>query len=449
MTPTKSRLTDEEAEAAVLSAIIEPVGLSSDEFSTLMGLKPAFFWAETSRRLYATVQAMWSEGKHLDSSSVMFEAAKNEVAPLTVMQLLSGAPAVTGNRVEYYVDRIRDAHTRRTLTQAAREVISRIDDGEETDAASDALVSALQKTTSEARGPVTIGIAMNNALDLAEKARERRTSGRRSEFPSSLVEIDEKVEYRRGGLYINAGRPGMGKSAFMTQEIESFARALVHCLLFSLEMPADQVAMRMCGIVSGIHVSDAMRGVFDDIEALKRGLSKISALNEYVHIDDDPCVTVEAIERKAPIMHARGKCGAIFVDYLQLIEPSAETKGKNGTREQQVAHISRRLKLLAKSLSVPVFALAQMNRESEKRKGGEPTLADLRDSGAIEQDADCVMFPFRYGKYDEKRGDAAAIIIEKNRNGSTGKVDCRWSGKRMCFLELHDSDDDSLSECPI
>jgi replicative DNA helicase len=143
-------------------------------------------------------------------------------------------------------------------------------------------------------------------------------------------------------------------------------------------------------------------------------------------------------------MHARGKCDAVFVDYLQLIEPTAG-KGKNGTREQEVAHMSRRLKLMAKSLNVPVFALAQMNRESEKRKGGEPTLADLRDSGAIEQDADCVMFPFRYGKYNEKAGDVSAIIIGKNRNGETGKVDCRWSGKRMCFLELHDSDEEQVS----
>lgn len=440
-TLTKARLTDAEAEAAVLGAIVEPVSLTSDDFSLLMSLKPAFFWSEENRRVYAVTQALWSEGKHIDSSAVMFEVVKQGGSASSVVGIVATAAPAIGSRVTAYVDRVRDAHSRRALTAAAREVIARIDDGEETEAAADGLVAALQKTTTEGRGPVTIGVCMSAALELAERAKERRENGRRSAYPSSLMDIDERVDYKGGGLYVISGRPGMGKSAFMTQEMVSFAQLSKHCLLFSLEMPGDQVAMRACGILSGIHVSDAMRGVFDDMPRLRLGLSKIAALNEFVHIDDDPCVTVEAIERKARIMHARGKCDAVFVDYLQLIEPTAG-KGKNGTREQEVAHMSRRLKLMAKSLNVPVFALAQMNRESEKRKGGEPTLADLRDSGAIEQDADCVMFPFRYGKYDEKAGDASAIIIGKNRNGETGKVDCRWSGKRMCFLESHDSDED-------
>lgn len=445
---TKARLTDAEAEAAVLGAIIDPVSITSDDFSLLMSLKPGFFWSEENRRIYAVAQSLYASGKHIDSSAVMFETVKQGGSASSVVSIVAEAPPAIGDRVTAYVDRVRDAHARRTLTAAAREVIARIDDGEETETAADGLVAALQKTTSETRGPVTIGMAMNSALELAEKARERRLNGRRSAYPSSLVDIDERVDYKGGGLYVISGRPGMGKSAFMTQEMVSFSQLSRHCLLFSLEMPADQVAMRACGILSGIHVSDAMRGVFDDMARLKLGLSKISALNEFIHIDDDPCLTVETIERKARIMHARGKCDAVFVDYLQLITPSAGG-GKNGTREQEVAHISRRLKLLAKSLNVPVFALAQMNRESEKRKGGEPTLADLRDSGAIEQDADCVMFPFRYGKYDEKAGDASAIIIGKNRNGECGKVACKWSGKRMCFMEPHDSDEDSTADYPI
>ena len=127
---TKARLTDAEAEAAVLGAIIDPVSITSDDFSLLMSLKPGFFWSEENRRIYAVAQSLYASGKHIDSSAVMFETVKQGGSASSVVSIVAEAPPAIGDRVTAYVDRVRDAHARRTLTAASLEFIARIDDGE-------------------------------------------------------------------------------------------------------------------------------------------------------------------------------------------------------------------------------------------------------------------------------------------------------------------------------
>jgi replicative DNA helicase len=153
-----------------------------------------------------------------------------------------------------------------------------------------------------------------------------------------------------------------------------------------------------------------------------------------IRIDDTSGVTVEAVCRQARMMHERGQCGCVVVDYLQLLAGSG---GSGAQRHEDVAHMSRQLKALSKDLAIPVIAVSQLNRASEQRKGGEPMLSDLRESGQIEQDAAVIMFPHRPSIHDDRMPKHQAfVIVAKNRYGDTGRVEVEWQGKESRFVPL-------------
>jgi replicative DNA helicase len=232
-------------------------------------------------------------------------------------------------------------------------------------------------------------------------------------------------------MIVLAARPSMGKTAFVCNVAEAIARKdNVGVLLFSLEQSNLELAERFLCIVAKVNGHDLRSGNLTAEQRDKLMMASDDLARLPMFIDDKPGRTIGQIAALARRLHRKSPLGVIIIDYLQLVEP----EDKNAPREQQIAGISRRLKFLAKELRVPVIALAQLNRGVELREDKRPRLADLRESGAIEQDADMVMFLHRPDQYDpEDRPGEAEIIVAKHRSGPTGLVRLTWRKEYMRF----------------
>ena len=254
-------------------------------------------------------------------------------------------------------------------------------------------------------------------------------------FSSGFTDLDEKLNGFQGSeIIILAARPSMGKTALVCNIAESVvADSKKGCLIFSLEMSKLELAERLLCIRAKVNGHRLRAGTIDEVEleALMNAASQLSQTPLF--IDDQPGRSMPQIGAVARRLKRRFGLSIIIIDYLQLIEPD----DKMAPREQQIALITRRLKYLCKELNIPVIALAQLNRGVELREDKRPRLADLRESGAIEQDADVVMFLHRPAAYDpEDRPGEADIIVAKNRNGPVGSITLSWLSESMRFGNL-------------
>lgn len=266
--------------------------------------------------------------------------------------------------------------------------------------------------------------AFPQLIQMVEDKSIKIASGEISGLQSSLNIINKAVGgWQKSDLTIIAGRPGMGKTAFMIQQIVDMVQQGLSCAVFSLEMSAEQIAGRVVNNYTQI----------PNYAILRKGMSseEWSTFNHYkktlqslrIHIDDTPAISISSLRLKAKMFQLKYGIDIIFIDYLQLMSGD----GKASNREQEISMISRSLKAIAKELNIPVIALSQLSRKVEERSDKRPMLSDLRDSGSIEQDADEVIFLFRpeyYGieywgnEYNsEKTDNQVEIIIQKNRQG--------------------------------
>lgn len=256
--------------------------------------------------------------------------------------------------------------------------------------------------------------------------------------PTGFVEIDDMTSgLQKSDLIIIAGRPSMGKTAFALNIAEYAAlEARIPVAFFSLEMAKEQIALRMLSSVARIDSQRIRRGFLGEPDWPKLVAAAGRLSDAPIYIDDTPAISVLEMKAKSRRLKAEVDLGLIIVDYLQLMRSS----GFKESREQEISEISRSLKALAKELSVPVVALSQLNRKVEDRANKRPQMADLRDSGAIEQDADLIAFIYRdevYNKSEEnpERG-IAEIIIGKQRNGPTGVAKLTFQEKFARFENL-------------
>lgn len=263
-------------------------------------------------------------------------------------------------------------------------------------------------------------------------------------IPTGLPDLDRMLAggMRPGELIIVAGRPAMGKSALALGIATFVARLGTAVLVASYEMSRTQIGQRLLSIEAGVNISTLRAGKGSltgaDWERLAQAGDNITRLPIYVDVSPGPIMQIKACTRR---LAREAPLGLLVVDYLQLM-PAA---GKHDTREREIAEISRSLKLLAKELDLPVIALSQLNRAVENRSDKRPTMADLRESGAIEQDADIILFCYRDAVYCDacKSPDRictkghekdAEIIIGKQRQGETGMVKCHWRGETTQWL---------------
>ncbi len=291
-----------------------------------------------------------------------------------------------------------------------------------------AMIASSSARVDELRPLSTISSEALQHLEGRQKSRQR---GECVGVATGLQRLDARSGgWRAGQLIILAGRPGMGKSAVMLHFARAAAKAGVPVCIFSLEMPAEQLAGRMlvggsCVDATRYRTGEITSGEWRQLEVASEELSGMP-----IYINDRAGMSMRQIRAQCRVMQKRGNCGMVIIDYLQLLE--ATTSNRNSTREREVAEMSRSAKLLAKEFGVPVILLSQLSRKIEERADRSPQLSDLRESGAIEQDADMVLFIDRPALYDVKEiatangvisSDGVGILhVAKNREGGLGRI---------------------------
>ncbi|MDA1026198.1 MAG: replicative DNA helicase [Planctomycetota bacterium] len=285
--------------------------------------------------------------------------------------------------------------------------------------------------------------SLNVLLDEVMKSIENSDGSRFSGVPTGFGELDELLNgFQRGELLILAARPSMGKTAFALNIAEQMAVAGHPTAIFSLEMGKQQLVQRMLCARGRIDSQRLRRGQLRD-EDYKRLMAACNDLSDApVYIDDTPGLTLLQLRSKARRMKDRHDIGAIVIDYLQLMSAG----GRVESRQLEVSEISRGVKAMAREINVPVLCLSQLNRAAEQREGHRPRMSDLRESGAIEQDADVVMMLHREEYYHKGEPDwadqnpdkagIAEVIVAKQRNGPTGVVTLGWNAQSTRFQDL-------------
>ena len=344
--------------------------------------------------------------------------------------------ASTSGNAEVYAKRIKEMSLRRKLIETAELSIEKcFDRSLGTDDVMDEVERDIFKVTEQriTSDYKNIEVVINNTMDdiNAWFKTKKAVTG----IESGFIELDEQLTgFQKSDLIIVAARPGMGKTAFALNILNHVAvRKKIPALFFSLEMSANQLGLRMICIEAMV---DSQRVRTGDIEPeeLKKIFEVSNKLSQApIYIDDSPSATIMEIRAKARRLAQRIPLGMVIVDYLQLISSISKVD-----RHLQIAEISRLLKQLARELRIPVIALSQLSRAVESRSDQVPTLSDLRESGAIEQDADVVMFIYREDKVkkDSNKRGIATIIVAKQRNGPVGEKDLRFWGKYTKFSNL-------------
>lgn len=249
--------------------------------------------------------------------------------------------------------------------------------------------------------------------------------------PTGWKYLDKYIGgYNEGDLIVVAGRPGMGKTAIALTLTKDFALQNFKALFLSLEMSNEQLAKRYLSLIGDIENWKIRNGRLQETE-INKVIHTANHQTIEFYIDDDVDTSLAQIKAKAKLHKSRKGLDLLVIDYIQLI------KGTKANREQEIAEISRGLKLLAKELKMTVIVLAQLSRKSEERADKRPLLSDLRESGAIEQDADIVMFPFRPMYYEQEKPEVedAELIIAKNRNGECCTIPATFTGSRTMYQE--------------
>ena len=354
-----------------------------------------------------------------------------------VKSILEAKSANSGS-ARHYGELIRNASKRRTVAKLCQVLMEQATGGGEIEESSAALSKALTElssTKSHFKMPLS---------QSADELRSRLHALRNGEIVIDLLksgfsDLDEITKgLRAGQLIIVGARPGMGKTAFALElSLQIATNSCRRVLFFSLEMSSDELSERAVASGAQVNLSRLQTGDLTDDELVRVDEVVLGLHNTDLVLNCDPMVHVADIRLAALKEQAKGKLGLIVVDYLQLM--GGNGKGKSAeNRQLEVAEISRSLKLLARELEVPIIALSQLSRNLEARNDKRPQLSDLRDSGAIEQDADLVLFLFREELYDDKSENKGLVevIVAKHRNGPTGKAVLWFEPEFMRFGDL-------------
>lgn len=425
-----------EAEQGVLGSML----LSNEMIDEVVEiLKPTHFYSDAHQKLFGAIMRLHDRGIRGIDAVVLGEelTSANELEDVGgleyLLQILAAVPHAAHAR--YYADIVRDKATQRALTYACNEILAECyEGGRET---TDVLASAEQKIFSilEDQADVEKTELHDILMDAWDRISSRlEKGGEISGLTTGFVELNKILNgFHPTEMVILAARPSMGKTAFVCNIAEASARAGAGVIVFSLEQSKLEVAERLLCIRSRVNGHRVRAGELDEVEQ-DRLMTASQELSELpIYIDDAPGRTMAQIGAICRRLKRRKGLGLIIVDYLQLVEP----EDKQAPREQQIALISRRMKFLAKELECPVIALAQLNRGVELREDKRPKLADLRESGSIEQDADVVMFLHRPAAYDpEDRPGECDVIVAKNRSGPTGFATLAWISESMRFADL-------------
>ena len=428
---------DIEAEQAVIGSMLTD---QEAVYAAIERLKPEDFYREDNKQIYTAILNIYNKAEPIDIITLKAELSSmgklDAVGGLEYIVELPEKVPTTAN-VDRYIKIVEEKSLLRNLIRAANEILSsgyaQEDDVENiVDHAEKKIFDVMQKKSQ--KGYTTIKDVLVESFTKLEELYNQKEyiTG----VPTGFAELDKKTAGLHGSeLILIAARPAMGKSAFALN-IGSYAatRANVPVAIFSLEMSKEQVGNRILCSEALVDSNNVRTGELNDEELGKLAETSGELSQAPIYIDDTPGISVMEIRAKCRKLKLEKNIGLVIIDYLQLIQGS----GKTSSREQEIAEISRSLKILAKEIEVPVIALSQLSRAVEARPDHRPMLSDLRESGSIEQDADIVMFLYRddYYNEDSEKKNIAEVIIAKQRAGSTGTVDLAWLGKYTKFANL-------------
>jgi len=431
-----------EAEQAVLGAIlIENNALY--KAIELLGVND--FYKEAHRRIFLAMLELSEKNEAIDLVTLTeYLRKKNDleiVGGATYLSFLSNAVPTAAN-IRYHSRIVREKALLRNLISTATEIITRgYEDSQDVEELLDYAENAIFSISEKKIRPSFIAVKdiIPNSFETIERLSERKelVTG----ISTGFHNLDALTSgFQPSDLIIVAGRPSMGKTAFCLCIAQHVGIKLKRPVaIFSLEMAKEQLVMRMLCSEAKVDSHKLRSGFLSRTDWPKLTTAAERLSEAPIFIDDTPGISVLEMKAKARRLKAEHDLGLVIVDYLQLMGSRGDRRrGGADTREQEISEISRSLKGLAKELSVPVIALSQLNRAVESRHDKRPMLADLRESGAIEQDADVILFIFReevYKPTEENRG-IAEIIIGKQRNGPVGTVELAFIDKYTRFENL-------------
>ncbi len=416
-----------EAEQAVLGAML----IDSRCINDVIGvLQPDEFYLPQNRDIYETIYSMFNFSQAVDPVTVLDKMKERgiftEKSTSYLMQLMEITP--TAANVRQYVQIVKDKALLRAVAEAATDINESVFDGVGT--AQDILENAEKKIFALRKGNVgdTLEHIGTVLLKVFDRLTELAESGNAFPgLPSGLIDLDRKINgLNKSDLILIAARPGMGKTSIaLNITLNAAKKSKKTVAFFSLEMSREQLGMRLMSNESFVDNQKLVTGQLSEDEWGKLGMASSALSQTDIRVDDNPTITVAEINAKCRRLD---NLGLVIIDYLQLMTSSGGKPTSGENRQQIVSDISRALKIMAKELNVPVICLSQLSRANESRQDKRPMLSDLRESGAIEQDADVVMFLYRDDYYHENSPEknVAECIVAKNRHGETGTVKLQW-----------------------
>ncbi len=426
-----------EAEQSVLGAILldREAIITASEY-----IKPEDFYKDIHREIYEAVMELFEKGEPVDivtlSEQLRQRNTLDGVGGVAFLADMSSSVPTVAN-VAHYAKIIQEKSRLRKLIRACGEISDMSFEAAEEAAeiieyAEKGIFDISQKRTS--KGFIALKEILVSSFNKIEEL--YNTKGKITGIPTGFSDIDSKTSgLQKSDLILVAARPSMGKTAFALNIAQHAAlNAQIPVAIFSLEMSKGQLVNRMICAEANIDSHRLRTGnlMEDDWPKLASSVSRLSSAN--IYIDDTPGITVAEMRSKCRRLKLERGLELILIDYLQLMQGS----GRVESRQQEISEISRSLKALAREMDCPVLAMSQLSRAPEMRSEHKPMLSDLRESGAIEQDADVVMFLYRdeYYHADTEKKGIAEIILAKQRNGPTGTVELVWLDKFTKFADM-------------
>ena len=417
-----------EAEQAVLGSMLIDARCVPEVIDQL---RSDDFYVRQNREIYDTIYSMFNYSLTIDPVTVLEHMKQNGVYDENtsrgyLLQLMDTTP--TAANVVEYIGILKDKTLLRRVAEAAGDLTALIQQGTET--GQDILEAAEQRIYAIRQGRAARGlIPISNVLiDVYDRLTELAAS--ESAIPglsTGLTDLDRAISgLSKSDLILLAARPGMGKTSMaLNILLEAGKKSGKNVAFFSLEMSREQLALRLISSECFVDNKKLVTGKLTEEDWEKVAVAADSLNRSRIFIDDDSSVSVADISAKCRRMD---NLGLVIIDYLQLMQSAGGRTYSGENRQQVVSDISRALKIMAKELDVPVLCLSQLSRANESRSDKRPMLSDLRESGAIEQDADIVMFLYREGYYDKDtpNPNLAECIIAKNRHGETRTVELQW-----------------------
>ena len=435
---------DDDAEQAVLGSMITD---KDAVMSAVETLKEDDFYRDDNKTIYQATMNLYRKSEPIDIITLKDELeSMNKFEQVGGYEYLASLPdkVPTTANVQKYIKIVEEKALLRKLIKTSNEIeelaYNQTEEVEDImDGAEKKIFDLMQRKNTKSYTPIK-DILVESFTNLEKLYNQKQHI---TGVPTQFYDLDDKTAGLHGSeLILIAARPAMGKTAFALNIATNAAlKSNVPVAIFSLEMSKDQIVNRMLCSEAMVDSNKVRTGKLDEEDWVKLA-EAIGPLSEAgIYIDDTPGISVIDIRTKCRKLKMEKNIGLVVIDYLQLVQGSSK---KSNNREQEIAEISRSLKILAKELNVPVIALSQLSRAVEQRPDHRPMLSDLRESGSIEQDADIVMFLYRddYYNEDSEEKNIAEVIIAKQRGGSTGTVKLYWMGNYTKFVNIERRFDD-------